>query len=166
MKKTITTIKTDADLADFGNVLVSLDISEPRQIIIQDLKNERSLLQNKLMWAWLTLIKDHVNFIYKCNWEKHNTEHDEPLDEPVLFDSEDLHEKMKRFFLEPKVTQFRDEVIKTYSTKKLTTKQFGEYLEKIEWYCADKLNLILPQPSDEYEIAIGRKSANQRRATS
>lgn len=132
-------IRTKEDLADFVNVV--LDIQEPKIIEINEFKNNRSLAQNSLYWLWLSILRDHINSVTG-----------------KIFDAEDLHQKMMRMFLSPKVAEFKDETIKTWSTKKLNSKEFSEYLNKLDMYSADRLNLVLPHPINEYDLAMGRVS--------
>jgi hypothetical protein len=133
-------IKSQQDADKVVSCLKSKDSEVfPFLVTISDIKNIRSLMQNKLMWLWYAKIRDWIN---EVNGE--------------MYDIEGLHEKMKRMFLIPIIHNFKDGIIRVYSTKNLNTKEFTEFLEKIDMYCADRLNLILPHPNDIYEIAIGR----------
>lgn len=93
---------------------------------IERAKEIRSMSQNKLYWMWLSCIQaDTGNF------------------------REDLHEEFSRMFL-PKVTRiYRDEEIeKPISTTKLDTKQFTDYLDRVQQFASVEFGCILPNPED------------------
>lgn len=111
-----------------------------KMVTIAEPKNIRSLAINKLYWLWLAEMRDHILDV---------------MGETYITDA--IHEQMKQMFLQPTVYKFKSSTIVTYSSKKLSNKLFCEYLEKISFYCADRLDLILSQPVDIFYEAMGRK---------
>lgn len=87
---------------------------------ITEVKNFRSLEQNKLYWAILTYISE----VYKEKW--------------FIYTTEFLHEKFKKAFLPRK--RIYSDFSKKYilclsSTTELNTKQFKNYIENIKIVC-------------------------------
>lgn len=111
------------------------------EVTIKPYKKNRSLAQNNLLWMWVGIIRDHIR---------------DSAGE--IYSNEDVHEALKQRFLEPKVVSLPDGpvYIKTPS-RTLTVGQFAEYLEHVEAYAADCLNLQLPRPEDLYMEALGTK---------
>ena len=133
-------IKTANDLADLNNVIIGLDITKPQLVTIEEVKSTRSLAINRLYWMFLAEIRDHIQ---------------ETIGQ--IYDTDAIHEQMKQMFLLPIVYEFKNTIIKKYSSKKLSNKEFCKYLEKIDFYSADRLNLSLRHPQDLYNEAMGRK---------
>jgi len=138
--KKITLIRTNNDLAEFQNVLSSLDLTKPKLITIEEPISTRTLKQNKLMWLWYSKMRKHISDVSGS-----------------LYKTDAIHEEMKELFLDPIVHELKNKVIRRYSTKKLSTKEFTTYLENLDMYCADRLHLILPHPDDIFNEAMGRK---------
>lgn len=139
MKKEIT---TKEELADVVNQVIALDITKPQLITIEPVKNKRSLAINSLYWMWIAQIRTHIMDVSgRC------------------YVADAIHEMLKELFLEPIVYEFRGTVIKKYSSKVLNNKDFTEYLNKIDRYSANDLNLLLSKPQDLFDEAMGRKVA-------
>jgi len=132
-------IKTANDLADLNNVIIGLDITKPQLVVIGEAKNVRSLAQNSLLWKWYTEMANHI--FYQTG-RRYNTKA--------------IHIEMKGSFLKPKVYELKNKTVQEYSTKNLNTKEFTVYLEKLDFYCTDSLNLQLTHPISEYDLAMGR----------
>lgn len=92
-----------------------------------DLKREiRSLPQNKLMWMWLNCISAETGN-----------------------DKNDLHDYFKDLWLPVKQVNVLGKWIeKTASTTELDSKQFTDYLNKIQQFANTDLGIVLPQPED------------------
>jgi hypothetical protein len=134
-------VKHEGDVDTVAKALiVRLNDDKDTLVTISDVKNSRTLAQNSLMWFWYARMRDHVKDVTGR-----------------IYKTEAYHEEMKEMFLEPIVLELRNKVRKKYSTKKLTPKQFKEYLENIDMYCADALSLVLPHPDDMFNEAMGRK---------
>lgn len=62
----------------------------------------------------------------------------------------DMHDKLKIKFLgRPYVLDDKEYII-VPSTTTLTSKNFGEYIEKVFLFSAEEYGLVLPNPSDYY----------------
>jgi len=110
---------------------------------VRPYRKRRSLAQNRLYWWWLKKIADHIN-----------------ASQGTTFSDEDLHEWLKRRFLGAEVVELQGERVEVRkSTRKLSTQQMTEYLEQIDWYCTEHLQLILPHPEELYWEAMGGRNA-------
>ena len=106
-----------------------LDFSKPWKVTIESYSRRRTNNQNALMWRWINEIADYV-----C--------------EHTGMDSDDIHEFFKVKFLNPKTITIAGEQIETRSTKHLTTKEMGEYMDRIHAWASTDLGLRLPAPED------------------
>ena len=116
--------------------ILKLDLEKPWDITIKPYVKKRSLDQNALYWKWLTIIHNETGQ-----------------------DLDDVHEILMRKFLEPRkvghlaraiVTQNENGTpFETWSTKRLTTAQFSEYLEKILAWASD-FGISLPLPEEAH----------------
>ena len=97
---------------------------------------------------WLKLISEHIN--------EHSADQYDEYGNIILYTDDDFHELFKKTYLPTKVIDFGGTVVrKTKSTTKLKTGEFTDYLEKIDQYSAEHLNLVLPHPDDLYWAAMG-----------
>lgn len=105
----------------------------------KEYKSKRSLAQNRLLWLWNQCIADH--------FREHRGQENS---------AKDVHEVFVRKKLGAKVIQVGDE--DPITTRKLTrileTAEFSEYLNWLDQYCAEYLNLLLPRPDDLYWHAV------------
>lgn len=102
-------------------------------------KAKRSTAQNRLMWMWNQVIADHLReYLGQEN------------------SSQDVHEVLvrKKFGVRVLEVGAEEPIIVRKRTRKLTTKEFSEYLEWLDMYCAEYLQLILPRPEELYMLAI------------
>jgi len=94
----------------------------------------RSLSQNALYWRWIRQIKEHINI-------HNNTD----------FTEEEIHLRMKHDFLgwteEISVGSVKIPA-QIISTRKISKGEMRHYMEAIDAYCADTLNLLLVKPED------------------
>ncbi|KZN64202.1 hypothetical protein N473_15660 [Pseudoalteromonas luteoviolacea CPMOR-1] len=102
-------------------------------------KTSRSTAQNRLMWMWNQAIADHM----REHFGQENS-------------SQDVHEVFVRKKFGVKVLEVGTEepIIVRKRTRKLSTKEFSEYLNWMDMYCADNLELLLPKPEDLYMLAL------------
>ena len=108
---------------------------------IKECKANRSLAQNRLLWLFLGQLSKDYNL---TRGKQHS-----PETWNVYFKSQ---------FLDSEIVEIRGEVIKKVkSTTKLNTKTFTDYLERIDFYCADELGIKLQHPDDMYWEAMGLK---------
>lgn len=92
---------------------------------IKKFVKSRSRAQNRTYWSWLNVLADHTGY-----------------------DAEELHEVFKMKFLGSKEKIIMGEKVRiTNSTTDLTTKEFSDYLGKVE-IVARSLNVSLPYPDD------------------
>lgn len=117
------------------NRISMLVMDKPWQVEIKPYKKNRSLAQNKLYWKWITCIGDEIGYT-----------------------SDELHAIMADKFLLDEIIEYGGkEIRKDKSTSRLTTKQFTEYLEKIDRFASAELGIVLPSPEDIYYEAMGIK---------
>lgn len=128
-------ISSSVDKERVKHKIDSLNLEKPWQVEIKLYKKNRSLAQNKLYRRWLGEIS-------KCNGD----------------DPDALHEHFKEQYIETEyVTAFGKTKVKTKTTTDLNTKEFTQYLEKIDRFCVSFLNLVLSSPEDLYYEAMGIK---------
>lgn len=102
------------------------------RVSIDVYKKDRSHAQNRLMWMWLGIISNDTGTT-----------------------PEDLHQILKMRFLGTEVISALGYAFEQpKSTTKLTTREFTNYLDKIEGL-AISLNIRLPHPQQLYDEAMG-----------
>lgn len=109
----------------------ALNIAKPFVVDVAAYVPKRSNAQNRLYWSWINLIaRDY-------GWR-----------------AEELHEVFKQKFIGYVDAEvFNEKVSIVKSTTRLSTKEFTEYLEKIEQFANEKLGIQLPHP-DDYRLAM------------
>jgi hypothetical protein len=107
--------------------LIQKLLNEGKRVSISEVKENRTLPQNKLMWLWLSCLEAETGN-----------------------NKETLHEYFKEMFLPLKSDiVFNKEIIKRTSTTDLNTLEFKKYLDNIQLF-ASKQGIILPNPEDRY----------------
>ena len=109
---------------------------EKAVIEITDERNQtRSQQQNRLYWSWCSLLGDFLGY---------------SKDDTALL----LQEKFlgRHEFTNKAGTVDISQVL---GTSKLKTKEFAEYLEKVEIFSANECNFVMPRPEDLYWQAMG-----------
>lgn len=97
---------------------------------IKEYKKNRSLEQNSLHWDRLDVIRLHI-----------------ADSTGQVYSQEELHDFFKSKFLPIKFIDVGGEIVEVRrSTKKLNTKEFSEFMDQIDRYCIERLNLFLPTP--------------------
>ena len=118
-------IKPDTNV--MKNLMVDLGNLNPHkawQVEVKEYNKKRSNPQNALMWKWINIISGYTGYT-----------------------EEELHEGFKRNYIgaDSGKDMFGNEYIKAKSSTKLNTKEFSEYMNKIEQFAL--LNDIrLPTP--------------------
>ncbi|MFT7316682.1 MAG: hypothetical protein ACI8ZA_001599 [Gammaproteobacteria bacterium] len=139
-KKVVTTTNAQYFMPQIGQAVRAL-LKQGKNVVIEfkEHKAKRSLAQNRLLWMWNQIIADY----FREHYGQENS-------------SEDVHEVFVRRKFGVKVIQAGNEepIIVRKRTRKLNTKEFCEYLNWLEQYCAEYLELLLPQPDDLYTLAI------------
>ena len=97
-------------------------------IRIEEYKPTRNLEQNALHWKRLDIIRLHI-----------------ADSTGQIFSAEDLHEFFKSKFLPAHIVEIGNESIKIVrTTTNKNTKEFSEFMDQIDRYCIERLNLFLP----------------------
>ena len=135
-------IRNKEILQDVINRLEKLNFDGSQPVYACELKEHklnRTLAQNGLYWLWVGEIKDHI---YLSTGERHS--------------KDDLHDYLSSEFLPTRVIEVMGKIkaIRS-STAKLNTKTFTNYLEQIDMYAVNNLELNLSRPQDLYFKAMG-----------
>ena len=102
-----------------------LDLSKKYTVEVKQRRTLRSVPQNKLLWLWLTCLEVETGN-----------------------NRMDLHELFKEMFILPEEKVVLGKIIESRSTTGLDTKQFKEYLDKIQIFALTELSITLPDPED------------------
>jgi len=138
-------LRTESDRRRLMSYLQHLDLAKPRKVSISETRNKRSEAQNRLLWMWNGLIQTHLRDSYG-----------------QLASSEEWHEilvaklwpsEVRRVEL-PDGAAFR---VGRAKTRKFTTVQMTSYLELLDAYCAEHLQLLLPHPDDLMMAIYGER---------
>ena len=130
-------IRSQEDKNKVLNRISMLVIDKPWEVEIKPYKKNRSLRQNKLYFAWMKIIGDQLGY-----------------------ESEEIHAIMADKFLVDKFVEYAGKQIKRdKSTSKLNTKEFTDYLQRIDRFVASELGIILPVPDDQYYEIFGIKKS-------
>ena len=125
MKRKLTT-ETDREMV-IGYIR-RLDISKLHTVEVLKKNANRSISQNSLYWLWLTCIESETGT-----------------------ERIDLHEiTFKPRYIIPKKVMVLGKEEERRSTKDLDTKQFKEYLDKVQIFASTELSITLPLPEDKY----------------
>jgi len=141
--------KTDRDIKEAWNLINNVQL--PVVIKVAPYVKDRSSAQNRLMHMWLTDINDRAHEVTgKCYgveaWK---------LFFKDLFLGYEIVE-VPKFLLNGIFAKASDKKGKLKSTADLNTKEFTEFLEKIDHWAIDNLELQLPYPDDLFQEAMGR----------
>jgi hypothetical protein len=104
-----------------------LDLKKTYTVEITEKRVKRTISQNSLYWLWLTCIE----------FETGN-------------DKDVLHDFFKFKYLKAEEIKIFDEDIFRFSTTKLNTSQFKDYLDRIQVFASTELAIQLPDPKDKY----------------
>lgn len=135
------------------------DFPCPYEVIIQEIKPNRSVAQNSLYWTWMAYLAGETGHT-----------------------KDELHMQMKKQFLDPIMRanpeRFPDynetlrtlaevkkhdkgtavelwrQVLRLVSTTALGVREFTEYLNEIESFWAGHMGIDLPHPEDRYYEAM------------
>lgn len=105
--------------------LSTLEEGKEFEMVIQPVKDARSLKLNRTYWMYLTMVGDHLGYT-----------------------KEEMHDYFKAKFLCEWVVINGEQTLSCKSTAELSTKDFCLYLEEIFRYCAEKADFILPDIRD------------------
>ena len=104
-----------------------ISISDKYEVIVRKRTIKRTVLQNSLMWMW-----------FECLARETGT------------DRNDFYDFYRELFLSRTVTINGKETAVSSGTSKLDTKQFTEFLNKIQADAASEFGIKLPTPDDMY----------------
>lgn len=146
MEKIEKIIKNDFDKRSLLNLITSLDIKEPKKVIIEEVKTNRTNAQNRLLWLW------------NGEFQRFMSEH-----YGQIASADEWHEILVEKLCPVQVTDVKLPDGESYKvgrarTSKFKTQQMTEYLEKLDAYCAG-LGLLLPHPQDLMMAIYGRRVA-------
>lgn len=106
---------------------------EGMAVEIKKHRANRTNPQNALHWKRLDIIRMHI-----------------ADSTGQIFSPEEMHDFFKRKFLPVRLVEVAGETEKvTPTTTKLDTKKMAEFMDAIDRYCIDRLNLYLPLPGME-----------------
>jgi hypothetical protein len=109
--------------------IAGLDDGKAWRVTITRYAKRRSLAQNRLMWAYLQLIAEHV-------------------EEHTGMDAEEIHEWCKARWAPGRAVEIAGEWVETKTTKALTPREMGTYVDRVFAWAHHDLGLILPTPGD------------------
>jgi hypothetical protein len=108
--------------------LRDVPLSPIHEVVIREKKTTRSLDQNALHWKRLDIIRLHI-----------------ADSTGQIFSAEDLHEFFKSMFMDVSLVEIGGESVKVRrTTTGLSTKDFSAFMDNIDRYCIERLNLYLP----------------------
>ena len=137
MKKQ-TIIHNEADKMSFISILQKAKIEKAILVETSVYKPKRSLAINRLLWLWNGEIQKHIR-----ETQGH------------VYSVDDIHEYFVTLLLPNDVIEIngKEKTIRAH-TSKMNNKEMCLYLELLDMYCAEHLNLILPHPEDLYLEAM------------
>lgn len=115
------------------------DFEHPKEVIIQDYKKKRSLEQSALMWCWAKELSDgyylHYGELYSPDTWK--------------------------VYMQTKLLGYRERALpggeitqELIGTSKLSVKQFSEFLDRWDHFCADDLGVPMSHNNHHYDEAM------------
>lgn len=91
-------------------------------------REKRTLDQNRLLFLWIGCISHETGYF-----------------------KDEVHEIFKKKFLGTEIFEMWGEKLeRVRSTTNLDTKQFSQYLERIQQFASSEMGIILPNPKDKY----------------
>ena len=128
-------IRNESDKDRAMRYINTLNMDKPWRMECKPYKKNRSLSQNKLYFMWMKVIGDSIGYT-----------------------SEEMHAIMADKFLTTEFVEYGgDKIKRDKSTSKLNTKEFTEYLEKIDRWAASEMGIVLPSPGELIWDAMGIK---------
>lgn len=138
-------LRNESDRTRLLGYIQGLDLAKPRRLTIVEVRSKRSDAQNRLLWQWNGLIQAHLRDLFG-----------------QLASAEEWHEILvaKLWPAEvhpvelPDGTRYR---VGRAKTRKFNTQQMTQYLELLDAYCAEYLQLLLPHPEDLMMAIYGER---------
>lgn len=113
-------------------VIASLDLAKPWEIIVAPHRKKRTLSQLGLYWKWINEVAEMV---------ARETGHD----------ADEIHEFFKQKFLPPEVIEINGEIIERRTTTNKSTVEMTAYMDRIYAFCTSELGLFLTLPEHMHE---------------
>lgn len=138
---------TESDRARLMGHIAGLDLSKPKKVVITEIRKTRSDAQNKLLWMWNGLIQAHLRDSFG-----------------QIASSDEWHEilvarlwpsDVRRVEL-PDGPAFK---VGRAKTRSFNTSQMTAYLELLDAYCSQHLELLLPHPNDLMMSIYGERKS-------
>lgn len=140
MKNWSVIVRHESDIPRIVDYLRVVINNGAHLVSIKQHRKKRSLAQNSLMWLWYDEISKNI-------FESQGD----------LYSSEDIHEFFKELFLPKRMIEFKNKALEIQTgTKDLNVMEMMDYLDRLDFYCAEKLDLILHKPEDLMIEAYGR----------
>ena len=142
MQKKHITLRSIKDKVLIEKIINEWDFNHPMDVSISVYRKSRSLAANRLMWLWLNEIQIHMREHYgqiasADEWHDVLVERLQPAEARIigLPDGEVFFVGRTR-------------------TSKMTVSEMSDYLNLLQAYCAEHLNLQLSHPDDCYWAAL------------
>lgn len=140
-------LRTESDRGRLLSYIEHLDLTKPRKLTIVEVRSKRSDAQNKMLWMWNGLIQAHLRNSFG-----------------QIASSEEWHEILVSRLWPAEVhpvqlpdgTRYR---VGRAKTRSFTIAQMTTYLELLDAYCAEHLQLLLPHPDDLMNAIYGERRA-------
>ena len=140
-------VRSEYDRARLINFLQSADLAKPIKVTVTEIKANRSKAQNSLLWKWNGEIQQHMREAFG------QMASDEEWHEILV--SKLCPSEIHPVTL-PDGTRYR---VGRARTSKFKVDQMTQYLELLDAYCAESLNLLLPHPEDLVYAIWGERCA-------
>lgn len=147
------TLKTEQDRARLLEFIANMNIDKPMDVNITAHTDDRTLAQNNLYWMWITEMVKHV---HDSTGTLHDTETMSEIMKETLYPQIQCDKQLVIPYTVKKYGVVKDRV-RYLSTVKLGINIMVLYLDLLDMYCATRLSLQLPHPSDLFAEAMGRK---------
>ncbi|MFK3971088.1 recombination protein NinB [Pseudomonas sp. NPDC087358] len=140
-------LRNESDRGRLLSYIEHLDLTKPRKLTIVEVRSKRSDAQNKMLWMWNGLIQAHLRDSFG-----------------QIASSEEWHEILVSRLWPAEVhpvqlpdgTRYR---VGRAKTRSFTIAQMTTYLELLDAYCAEHLQLLLPHPDDLMNAIYGERRA-------
>lgn len=130
------------------NAVLQCNIKKPMVVTIKEYKKNRSTSQNAVYWMWLEVISKDTGFTKDELHDRFRLQLFSEID-----DIDPTVERTVKYKIDGKIQDVT--LTEITSSTELNTKQFTEYLQKIE-ILASSIDIVLPRPEDYY-IAMGER---------
>jgi hypothetical protein len=138
-------LRNENDRTRLMGYLQGLDLTKPLKLTIVEVRSKRSDAQNKLLWMWNGLIQGHLRDSFG-----------------QIASAEEWHEILvsRLWPAEAHPVQLPDGTryrVGRAKTRSFTIAQMTTYLELLDAYCAEHLQLLLPHPDDLMYAIYGER---------